>query len=119
MSKSGSLKEENLHRLKDFLKTGSLQISAKKFRLGVPAFRECIVNTTQALVIEMNSGDDNFIGTITHTKDIYANKDLILGLLERLKAGVAISSEKRIGQMSKTEFKGFLDECLSEYFRRR
>lgn len=119
MSKLGSLKEENLHRLKDFLQSGSLQVSAKKFKVGVPAFRECIVNTTQALIIEMNNGDDKFIGNSNHTRDIYANRELILGLIDRLKTGFMISKEKRIGQMSQTEFKSFLTDCLNDYFRKR
>jgi len=119
MSKSSSLKDENLNRLKDFLQSGSLQISAKKFKVGVPAFRECVVNTTQALLIEMSNGDDNFIGNSNHTRDIYANRELVIGLIDRLKTGIMVSKEKRIGQMSQNEFKTFLNDCLNDYFRKR
>jgi hypothetical protein len=119
MSKASYLKSENINRLKDFLNSGSLMISAKKFRLGTPAYRESVVNTAKSLYIELFDGTNRFVGNIDHTRDIYANRELILGLIERLNAGNKASRERKIGEMSKSEFKTFLDECLNEYFRRK
>lgn len=121
MSKSSVLKESNIKRLKDFLNTGSVTKSANNFKIGVPSFRECLINTTQSLVYEMNNGKRafTFTGNIKHTKDIYANKELIIGLIEILKSNIKVSKEKTIGQMTESEFKLLLSESLDEYFRRK
>lgn len=119
MSKASYLKSENLNRLRDFLNTGSLGISAKKYKVGIPAYRESIINTAKSLYFELFDGNNRFVGNIDHTKDIYANRELIIGLIERFNSGGKISREAKIGQMTKGEFKVFLNDCLDEYFRRK
>lgn len=117
MSKSSLLKEKNLDRLDNFLQNGNLNQCATYSGTKIPALRECIVNTTNALLLAVSNSEDKFFGNSNHTKDIYANRKLIKALIERVKTGVSNSCEKKIGQMTKPEFKVFLNECLSEYFR--
>lgn len=119
MSKSGYLKEENLKRLLSFLETGNINTSANIFVIGCPAFRESVVKTTETLYFEMNNGEDKFIGNIKHTKDIYANRELIIGLIDRLKNGFKSGKSKTIGSMTTKEFKSYLFTCFDEYFKKR
>jgi len=83
MSKASNLIKEKIERLKFFLKSDSLEKCCEKFNVGSPALREGLSNTVKTLYEFYMRGTEHYLGSFSSTKDITANKEIILVWLGR------------------------------------
>ena len=112
MSAASKLTQQKIDRLFDYLKTGSLKKSCKKFKIKEPAFRESITDVAKALLMYYAKPNEHFVGDINHTKDIYANSIFIYTCYERFNSNQkpnSLENEDTVNEISFNDAKKLIE----------